>query len=197
MKIKLVAFNLPLYYAWKKAFQNIFDIEVIDGDIFKEQGDALISPANSFGYMDGGLDLKISQHLGWEMEEKVRSKIIYEFNGELPVGQAIIIETNLSHLPYLISAPTMRVPMDISNTVNAYLAFKAILEVCQKHNAENSKKIQTILCPGLGTGEGRMPVEICARQMKAAYAVCIRGEKLLTGGLAGAVENHLYLLGKL
>ena len=28
---------------------------------------------------------------------------------------------------YLVSAPTMRVPLDVSNTVNAYLAFRAIL----------------------------------------------------------------------
>ena len=30
-------------------------------------------------------------------------------------------------IQYLVSAPTMRIPMDISNTVNAYVAFRAIL----------------------------------------------------------------------
>ena len=30
-------------------------------------------------------------------------------------------------IPYLISAPTMRVPEDVSDTVNAYLAFRAVL----------------------------------------------------------------------
>ena len=30
-------------------------------------------------------------------------------------------------IKYLISAPTMRVPMDVSKTVNAYLAFRACL----------------------------------------------------------------------
>ena len=28
---------------------------------------------------------------------------------------------------YLISAPTMRIPLDVSKTVNAYLAFRAII----------------------------------------------------------------------
>ena len=28
---------------------------------------------------------------------------------------------------YLVSAPTMRIPMDVSETVNAYLAFRGIL----------------------------------------------------------------------
>ena len=30
-------------------------------------------------------------------------------------------------IKYLISAPTMRVPYDVSHTVNSYLAFRAIL----------------------------------------------------------------------
>lgn len=30
-------------------------------------------------------------------------------------------------IKYLISAPTMRVPEDIPNTVNAYLTFRAII----------------------------------------------------------------------
>ena len=30
-------------------------------------------------------------------------------------------------IKYLISAPTMRVPMDVANTANAYLAFRAII----------------------------------------------------------------------
>ena len=28
---------------------------------------------------------------------------------------------------YLVSAPTMRIPLDVSDTVNAYLAFRGIL----------------------------------------------------------------------
>ena len=30
---------------------------------------------------------------------------------------------------YLVSAPTMRIPMDVSKTVNAYLAFRGIIRV--------------------------------------------------------------------
>ena len=30
-------------------------------------------------------------------------------------------------IKYLISAPSMRVPEDISNTVNSYLSFRAVL----------------------------------------------------------------------
>ncbi|MCO7225946.1 macro domain-containing protein [Pleionea sp. CnH1-48] len=146
--------------------------------------------------MDGGLDLKYSQHFGWELESKVRYRLEKEYYGEIPVGNAIIIETDNSQIPFLISAPTMRVPSDVSNTVNAYLAFKAILQSVKQHNQMSGRKIQSILCPGLGTGEGKMPAELCAKQMYLAYQTVIGGNILKTGGLAGAVNHHLELLGE-
>ena len=40
-----------------------------------------------------------------------------------------------------------------------------------------------------------MSPEACARQMHRAYEVCILNEYETKGGLAGAVYDHLYLLG--
>lgn len=197
LKIKLVAFHLDLFYAWKKYFDSAQDIEIIDGDILKISGSAIVSPANSFGYMDGGLDLKYSQHLGWELESKVRAVLEHEFYGELPVGNAIIVETGNPNTPYLISAPTMRVPSDVSKTVNAYLAFKGVLSAVKKFNETAEKPIKSIVCPGLGTGEGKMPAEACARQMYRAYKVCILNGFETKGGLAGAVNDHLRLIDEL
>lgn len=195
MKLKLVAFNLNLYYAWKNYFDPISDVEVIDGDILALDGDAIVSPANSFGYMDGGLDLKLSQHFGWELESRVRNILELEYFGELPVGNALIVKTENDSVPFLISAPTMRVPSNVSDTVNAYLAFKAILQACLKHNQLSESKINTILCPGLGTGEGKLSAENCAMQMFKAYQTVIEGQFLRSGGLAAAVNNHIELLG--
>lgn len=194
MKVKLVAFGLDLYYAWRKHFKNVSAVEVIDGDILQQSGDAIVSPANSFGYMDGGLDLKYSQHFGWDLEAKVRNVLEREHYGEIPVGNAIVVETLLEDIPFLISAPTMRVPMDVSQTVNAYLAFKAVLTECMRHNQNSNQKINTVLCPGLGTGEGRMDAETCACQMRRAYDVVMASEFITEGGLASAVSDHLNLL---
>jgi O-acetyl-ADP-ribose deacetylase (regulator of RNase III) len=49
--------------------------------------------------------------------------------GELLVGQAMVLETGDRQIPFLISAPTMRIPtnFNIDTSVNAYLAMKAIL----------------------------------------------------------------------
>ncbi len=194
MKFKLVAFNLDLFYAWKKYFDHIEGVEIVDGDILKEKADAIVSPANSFGYMDGGLDLKYSKYFGWGLESKVRKVLEEEHFGELPVGNAIIVSTERKDIPFLISAPTMRVPSNVSETVNAYLAFKAVMQACLSHNKEDSCKINTILCPGLGTGEGKLPAEKCAKQMYVAYQTVLGGKILQNGGLAAAVNNHMDLL---
>ena len=127
INFKLVAFNIGLFYAWKKAFEGLSDVDIVDADILSCKGDAIVSPANSYGYMDGGLDLKYSEFFGWQLEKRLREKLEREYFGEIPVGNAVIIETMHSEIKYLISAPTMQVPMDVSKTANAYLAFKAII----------------------------------------------------------------------
>lgn len=189
-----MAFNLDLFYAWKKYFNDVDGIEVIDGDILKQKADAIVSPANSFGYMDGGLDLKYSKHFGWDLESKVRNVLENEYYGELPVGNAIVVSTQREDIKFLISAPTMRVPSNVSDTVNAYLAFKAIIQSCLLHNKTHAQRIDTILCPGLGTGEGKLPAEKCAKQMYMAYQTVLGGKVLRNGGLAAAVNNHIDLL---
>ena len=155
-----------------------------------------MSPANSFGYMDGGLDLKYSLHFGWKLEKKVRVILERDYFGEIPVGNALIVNTDRVDIPFLISAPTMRVPSNVSDTVNSYLAFKGILQSVIEHNKNNSATIQSILCPGLGTGEGKMSPENCAKQMFRAYEVCFLNKFETKGGLGGAVKDHMRLLDK-
>ena len=191
LRVTLVAWEIELEYAWKDAFSGVAEVEVVPGSILTRSGDALVSPANSFGYMDGGLDLLISERFGWDLEKRVRERILTAHCGELLVGEALVVETNDPAIPWLISAPTMRVPMRVENTVNAFLAFRAVLRTARAHPA-----IEHVLCPGLGTGEGRMDPKTCARQMRRAWDAVVRGELVRLGGLAGAVRHHLELLGQ-
>jgi hypothetical protein len=46
--------------------------------------------------------------------------------GELVVGTADIVETGHAAIPFLIAAPTMRVPMVWHGSTNAYLAARAV-----------------------------------------------------------------------
>jgi O-acetyl-ADP-ribose deacetylase (regulator of RNase III) len=195
LQVILSALDVELEYAWLHEFKSFPNIHVHPGNILRHQADAIVSPANSFGFMDGGIDLVYSQYFGWEVEGRVREAILSKHHGELPVGNALIVPTDDSNIPHLICAPTMRVPMNVADTFNAYLAFRACLFAIQEHNRAASNPISSVLVPGLGTGEGRMPATACARQMRMAYDNVINGQKVTMGGLAGAVRNHLKLMG--
>ncbi len=155
---------------WRKAFSVFENVHVATGDYFQTNADALVSPANSFGIMDGGLDLAIRDTLGYAIQGKVQSVIVEKYHGELPVGTAEIIETGDARWPYLIAAPTMRIPESVAFTFNAYLAFRAVLNAIKNFNRDaGRRKIDSVVCSGLGTGVGGISPEKCARQMRLAY----------------------------
>src|SRR5262249_12659200 len=101
---------------------------------------------------------------------RLQTLLAAKHHGELPVGVAVIVPTKRPGIGWCISAPTMRSPgSDIADTVNAYLAFRAALRAVLAHNAPPHVPIPGILCPGLGTVIGGMPVDRCARQMRVAW----------------------------
>lgn len=173
MKFKFIDINPKLTEAWSKVFEDIEEVEVITGSIFDHKSDVIISPANSFGFMNGGIDFSISKNLGWGIEKKVQAKIREEFFGELLIGQSLIVETEHKDFPYLISAPTMRTPMTIHRSPNVYLAMKAILTLLLfgkfEDGVEIKERVKSVAIPGLGTGVGQMLPLVCARQMRLAW----------------------------
>ena len=164
-KIILVDISQQLVDEWKGVFGRQSELEIFYGSIFDQNVDAIVSPANSFGYMDGGLDGKIRDFFGKQIEDNVQRKIHMDFSGEILVGQSFSIETKHEHIPYLVVAPTMRLPSSIVGTVNAYLAKKSILKTFLAHEA-----IKTIAIPGLGTLSGQLSPRIAAVQMYYAYS---------------------------
>ncbi|QHS60446.1 macro domain-containing protein [Chitinophaga agri] len=174
MKHILIDTNPALVEAWKTCFSDAHDVSIIEGDITQLSVDAIVSPANSFGFMDGSLDYAISDKLGWHIEKELQAKIKASPEGELLVGQAWVLETGHKQIPYLISAPTMRIPtnFNIDTSVNAYLAMKALLIAAKK-----DERIHSVAIPGLCTGVGRMPPAIAAKQMYSAYEEIVLGKK--------------------
>lgn len=168
--IVLVDINASVVAAWRKEFQPFPEVQVTMGSIFDVEANTLISPANSFGNMDGGLDGKLFDFFGPGIEAAVRARLTEEFHGELPVGLATLVETKHERFPYLICAPTMRYPTDVSRTINAYLAMKALLNVAHHH----PDPLQ-IAVPGLCALSGRMPPVDVARQMRIAYERVMKG----------------------
>ena len=162
MKILLVDRGGDLARAWRAAFDDRDDVEVIEGDYFARPAGAMVSPANSFGIMDGGLDAAIRDTLGFAVQQAVQRMIVERHHGELPVGCAEVVATGDARWPQLIVAPTMRIPESIALTLNAYLAFRAALLAARR------AAIESIVCCGLGTGIGRMEPRRCAVQMRMA-----------------------------
>jgi O-acetyl-ADP-ribose deacetylase (regulator of RNase III) len=164
MNFQFIDRNLEMCNEWVNYFHDCEDVKIYNGDFFALKTDCIVSPANSFGFMDGALDYVITKKLGLQIQEKLQNKLKNNGIGELLVGQAELIETGVDEIPFCISAPTMRVPSILKNTVNVYLASKAIFLLLK-----NEKRINTVTISGLGTGVGKVPYEICAKQMKQAY----------------------------
>ncbi len=191
MNIILCYHDEPLGDAWRHFFGDLPGVEIVNADICVLDCDAIVSPANSFGFMDGGLDRALSERFGWNLEQRVQQEIQNRPLRELLVGEAIIVPTGDARTPWLISAPTMRVPMHIRSSVNAYLAMKGILAAAKLH--QGVPGITKIAVPGLGTGIGKLAPELAATQMAQAYREVILGEHAYPRNFAEAQKMHLSL----
>jgi hypothetical protein len=111
-KLILTAPDSSLFAAFQEQFEQFPDVEII-GDRFEwiPSFDCLVSPANSFGMMDGGMDAAITQFFGIALERKVKAQILEDYLGEQPVGTSLIVKTENPKHPFLAHTPTMRVPM--------------------------------------------------------------------------------------
>lgn len=169
-KLYLIDSKSELCDKWRQVFSSYPEVEVLSGDYFQQSADAIVSPANSFGIMDGGLDLAIRNELGFQVETDIQKVILNKYHGEMPIGSAEIISTSHDRWSYIIAAPTMRIPENVAFTLNTYIAFRAILIAINSFNESGPKKpIKSLICSGLGTGIGSMEPVRCAAQMRAAY----------------------------
>lgn len=141
--------------AWKAAT----DFEGTCGDLFSYDADAVVSPANSFGFMDGNADYFISQRLGWDVMQRLQAEIRGYYDGELLVGQAVAIATSDPVFRYVISAPTMTVPIIIEDYNAIYLAARAAVRKALALN------LDSLIFTGMGTGCGQVPYKIAAHMM--------------------------------
>lgn len=201
MKIVLTAPEESLARAWETCCGDLASVEVYRGSILEVACDAVVSPANSFGFLDGGLDALYLEHFGSALQMQLRQQILDHHHGELVVGTAEIVETGDPTIPYLIAAPTMRVPMILQESVHPYLAARAaLLLVLHGHFSTGAnlgqpiaERVQTLAFPGLGTGVGRVSPLVCARQMRAALEDTLLGQYRMPRSWAEASERHQLL----
>jgi O-acetyl-ADP-ribose deacetylase (regulator of RNase III) len=201
MRLILSAVDQELEAAWHRFCGDLEFVEIHRGSIVDVSCDAIVSPANSFGFMDGGVDAVYLKYFGPNIEMDVRRLIAERHHGELLVGMADLVETRHPSVPYMVIAPTMRVPMVLTGSVNAYLAARATL-LLLKHQVFQSgpekgrllsERIQSIAFPGLGTGVGQLGPNTCARQMRAAIDDVLLGLSTPPRTWAEAGERHQLL----
>lgn len=193
LKLILVAPNPLLCAAFQKHFNYLLNVEIVNNYFeWLPEYDCLVSPANSFGLMDGGIDAAIIRFFGHSLMDRVQQHILEEYLGEQPVGTSFIIETGHRKHPFLAHTPTMRVPMSIASTHNPYLAMWAMLLVVRRYNQRAKQQITSIACPGLGTGIGRVPYDEAARQMALAYENFLYPPKFLNCIVAGEKQLQLW-----
>jgi O-acetyl-ADP-ribose deacetylase (regulator of RNase III) len=198
MEIILTALDRELLEAWKKFCGDLEHVTVYHGSILEVECDAVVSPANSFGFMDGGIDLLYSRYFGWEVQKRLQSLIKQRHHGELLVGAAEIVSTDNSEIPYAIAAPTMRVPMILRDTVNPYLAARATLLLVKYSTFPDGPNkgqyimdhVKSLAFPGLGTGVGQVGSNTCASQVRQAIEEVLQDKYTFPKTWSEAQSRH-------
>jgi O-acetyl-ADP-ribose deacetylase (regulator of RNase III) len=154
--------------------------------------DCVVTPGNSFGLMDAGMDRAVLKFFGPHIQTRIQQAILSDYLGEQPVGTSILVETGMPEHPFLAHSPTMRVPANISRTDNAYLALWATLTSIYRHNRTGGLPIQTLACPGLGTGTGGLDPLEASLQLLLAYEHYLNPPEFLTGTFAQARHERIH-----
>ncbi|KAF4982466.1 hypothetical protein FZEAL_1920 [Fusarium zealandicum] len=149
--------------------------------------DTVVSPANSYGRLDGGFDDAISRAFSPEddylaLTRIAQEKLYDDWRGFAPPGTCTILRIpesftqrskNVWGTKHLALCPTMRAPMDVRwdreivyNTIWSMLC--AIDRHNRSHSAESEERISSILMTPLATGTGFVSAERWANQMVLA-----------------------------
>ena len=110
MKLILSAIEPTLADAWHRLCGDIDIVSLRRGSIIDLKYDAVASPVNSFGFMDGGIDRIYGNQLGWKVQDRLQRQIREWHRGELLVGNAEIVSTDRPRIPYLIAAQRCEYP---------------------------------------------------------------------------------------
>lgn len=196
MQIYLLDFNEKMVDAWKKHFHPIFDdvapVEFIQSDFgaFMEKHesdiDAVVSPANSYGLMDGGYDDALTKYFGKEMQLAVQKKIIQQFYGEQPVGTSISLKIPRRNV-LLIHTPTMRTPSAIKDSTIIYQCMRTTLMEAINNNCKS------VVIPAFGGSVGRVEPDIIAKMMYRAYLQIFDEEERKTIDWGKALDQSIAL----
>lgn len=130
-------------------------IIVKSGDITKISCDAIVNPANSYGYMGGGVAGAIKRVGGNEIEKEAIAQ------APIFIGSAVATTAGILPCRFVIHAPTMKKPAMKIPVENVAKATQAALRLGKE------MQIKNIAIPGMGTGVGGVLPQDAAKAMIA------------------------------
>lgn len=179
MIIYLLDINAKMTDEWDSLFIDFKNVNVVNKDfetfMMNSKVECVVSPANSFGLMDGGYDLAITNWFGSQLQKRVQRYIIDNFYGEQPVGSSFIINASNENIngSYLIHTPSMRYPQVIIDNKIVYYCMRSTLIEALNHN------IKSIVISAFGGSCGKIEVGIIANMMFKAYTQILNPPKEL------------------
>ncbi|KZT61238.1 macro domain-like protein [Calocera cornea HHB12733] len=191
IKFTLLDRHSELLDAWKAAFEKYLptalgeSFTLLESDIRRAgKFDCVVSPANSYGIMDGGIDLYIAAAISpsdtTPVIRAVQKHLYTNYRGYLSAGQCTLAPlpddlcgpSNSLGCRYIAVLPTMRLPEHIEWQRDiVYDCMWNLLLALEQHNVAtqgSGKEISTVVMSGLGTGTGGISSQKCAEQMVLA-----------------------------
>lgn len=123
----------------------------------------IVSPANSFGLLTGGLDKTLRDYFGKALQDAVREHIKNEWFWEQTMGTSMAVDIQGFPSKKLLHMPTMRTPSKITDHLIVYSCMRSALIEAMK-SGHNS-----IVVPAFGGGAGQIPAEAIAHHMRLAW----------------------------
>jgi len=174
-ELVLCATSQRLAAAWSAVTDKMGPrVRLYNGSVLNVDAEAVVSPANSYGWMRDGVDELYTRTFP-EMEQRVRSAVLAYHGGETPIGEALAVPTGVARPRWLISAPVLREHDEqlSPDTVHPYLAARAVFLLWQEGTLETDgparAAIDTIAMPGLGTDVAGLDPDVCAHQVAMAW----------------------------
>jgi O-acetyl-ADP-ribose deacetylase (regulator of RNase III) len=164
MRLHFADINPSVTHALGDCFRLYPEVEILCANLVAVAKHCVVSPANSYGFMDGGIDAAYLAYFGPGIQTAVQSAIARRPEGYLPVGAAVAVKTGDGPIPYLIAAPTMETPGEVPASY-AGRALRAVLRLVDAHPELG----EDIYCPGLTTLTGRTDPMEAAQSMADAY----------------------------
>lgn len=158
--------------------------------------DALVTAGNAYGVMTAGIDAAVVARFGRGVMATVQRHIVGAFLGEQPVGTAFVLETGDPKCPWLVHAPTMRVPGSIVGTDAVYRATWGALVAIHQHEAMGKGRIARVCLPAMGCGFGGMSFDESGRQMAAAWRHALSPPTSIGADFDLAVERERRIAGR-